>query len=594
MKHSPRADFVRLLRLAAPFKGWMLLSALLGFATIGSSIGLMSAAAWIIASAALHPPISTLNLAIVGVRFFGIARGVFRYLERYVSHQTTFRLLARLRVWFYDGVEPLAPARLTQHRSGDLLARVVADIDTLENIYLRVIAPPLIALLVAASMAVFMAWTDLRLALALVGCLALAGIGLQLLVGWLGRDSGDSLVTMRSELTIALIDGVQGLADLVAYGAQQRHAAQVTHLNRALAGQQAHMARIAALQTALLGLITSLAAMLVLIIAIPLVHSGTLDGVMLAVLVLAAITSFEAVQPLPAAFQHLGSNLDAARRLFEIVDTAPAVTDPAYPVPLPAPAELPDPVLTVEDLHFRYSPDDPPALNGVSFALSPGDTLAIVGASGAGKSTLINLLLRFWNYDTGTITLAGHDMRAYAQDDVRALFSVVSQHTYLFGGTIEDNLRLASPTASDDDLLRAARAAQLHDAIAALPHEYDTWIGEQGLMLSGGERQRLAIARAILKDAPLLLLDEPTANLDPVTERAVLDTIFTTLAGRTILLITHRLVGLERARAILVLHDGRFVERGRHADLLQIDGHYRRLWAHQQGVLAQPGDTRLN
>ncbi len=573
----------RLLRLAAPFTGWMLLSALLGFATIASGIGLMSAAAWIIASAALHPPISTLDLAIVGVRFFGISRGVFRYLERYVSHQTTFRLLARLRVWFYEGIEPLAPARLVQHHSGDLLARIVADIDTLENVYLRVIAPPLVALMVAASMAVFMAWIDPLLALVVVGCLALAGIGVPLLARWLARDTGRVLVTTRSGLTVTLVDGVQGMADLIAYGAQNRQFAQVKRLNRTLAQHQARMARVAGLQTALLSLITSGAALLVLLVAIPLVRGGTLDGVMLAVLVLAAITSFEAVQPLPAAFQHLSSSLTAARRLFEIVDTPPAVRDPLPGERVQAAPGTP--LLRVENLHFRYAPGDAPALNGVSFDLPPGKTLAVVGASGAGKSTLINVLLRFWDYDTGTITLAGHDLRAYDQDDARALFSVVSQRTTLFGGTLRDNLRLANPAAADGDLIRAASAAQLHDFVTTLPHGYDTWIGEQGLMLSGGERQRVAITRAILKDAPILLLDEVTANLDAVTASAVLDTIFTALPGRATLLITHRLAGLDRAGLILVLHEGRIVERGRHADLMQIDGHYRRLWSIQHAAL---------
>ncbi len=585
---------VRLLRLAAPFRWWMLLAALLGVATVGSSIALMATAAWIISRAALHPPIGVLSVAVVGVRFFGIARGVFRYLERIVAHQTTFRLLARLRVWFFAHLEPLAPARLQEHRSGDLLARIVADIDTLENIYLRVIAPPVVAVLVAAGMAVFMAAHDFRLALALVSLLALAGGLIPLALRGLARSPGRELVAARGALVAAVIDGVQGMADLAAFNAQERHLAGVRQLSRALSHHQARLAAFGAAQTALLSLTSSLAALAVLILAIPLVRGGQLDGVLLAVLVLAALASFEAVQPLPAALQHLDSSLAAARRLFELVDAPPAVRDSATPLALPASLvrnATPGALLEVEGLRFHYAPADPPALDGISFNLPAGATVAIVGPSGAGKSTLVGLLLRFWDYDEGAMRLVGHDLHHYAQDDVRRLMSVVSQQTHLFSGTLRDNLRVARPDATPDEAFAALHAAHLDRFVAALPDGLDTWIGEQGLRLSGGERQRLAIARAVLKDAPILLLDEPTANLDPVTERAVLDTIFSALPDRTTLLITHRLVGLERASKILVLEEGHIVECGTHAGLLRHGGAYRRLWAHQQAEQALAADA---
>jgi len=557
----------------------MVFSALLGFATVGSGIGLMATAAWIIARAALHPSIAVLQVAIVGVRFFGIARGVFRYLERLVSHQTTFRLLARLRVWFYERIEPLAPARLGGYHSGDLLSRIGADIDTLENFFLRVLAPPAIALLVTLAMALFFAALDLRLALALVAYLALAGIGVPLLTRRLGQQSGQGTVAARADLSAALVDGVQGLPDLVTYEHAARQLDTIRALSARIRREQAHMARVGGLDAALGA--SGLAVVTVLALAIPLVEAGKLDGVLLAVLALATISSFEAVLPLPQAFQHLESNLEAARRLFDLVDAAPAVIDPPNPLPPPGRSDL-----VVRDLRFRYAPGDPPALDGISFTLPQGGTLAIVGASGAGKSTLVSLLARFWDYGEGAILLGGHDLRCYRQDDVRAQLAIVRQDTHLFSGTIRDNLRLARPGATDVELDAAAELAQLDTFVAALPQGYDTWIGEQGLALSGGERQRLAIARAALKDAPILVLDEATANLDAVTEQAVMEAVGRAMRGRTTLVITHRLVGLEEVDEILVLDAGRVVERGRHADLLARGGAYRRLWDLQRHELA--------
>ena len=572
----------RLLRLAAPFAGWMTLSALLGLATIGSGIGLMAASAFIIAKAALHPSIADLQVAIVGVRFFGIARGVFRYLERYVSHYVTFRLLARLRVWFYRALEPLAPARLMDYKSGDLLSRSVADIETLEHFYVRVIAPPLVAALVGLLMWAVMAPYGLWLAVTLEVFLAAAGVGVPLLAHRLSRGPGRRMVAVRAELNAMLVDGVQGAADLLAFGQEQRHLGRVSGLSRELVGLQGRNARIGGLHGALTGLLMNLSTLAVLLVAIPLVGEARLDGVYLALLVLAAMASFEAVSPLPLALQYLGNCLEAGRRLFEIVDAQPAVADPPSPAPLPD-----DYSLRVEELSFRYRPDEPPALGGVSFSLPHGGCLAVVGPSGAGKSTLVNLLLRFWEYETGRIVLGGHELRDYHQASLRRVMGVVSQDTHLFNATLRENLLIARPDAAESDLAQAVRQAQLRDFVRALPHGYDTWIGEQGVRLSGGERQRVAIARALLKDAPLLILDEATANLDPLTEREVMKAMRRLMAGRTTLIVTHRLVGLEAAGEILVLQAGQVVERGRHHELLQTGEIYRHMWELQNRAVEE-------
>jgi ATP-binding cassette subfamily C protein CydC len=571
----------RLLRLAAPYARWMALAAVLGFATIASSIGLMTTSGYLIAKAALRPSIADLQVAIVGVRAFGIARGAFRYLERTVSHDFTFRLLARLRVWFYQALEPLAPARLMEYRSGDLLARIVADIETLENVYLRAIAPPVVALLISLLAIVLAGSFDPWLALPLLLFLLLAGAGLPVLARVLGRRAGRRMVQVRAELNSALVDSVQGMADLLSLGADARHLAKVQALGQQLGDLQRQMANIGGLQTALSGLLMNLTTLAVLAVAIGLVGEGRLDGVYLALLLLAVMSSFEAMLPLPQAFQYLENSLEAARRLLEVVDAEPAVSDPA--VPLPPPGEY---SFHVEGLRFAYQAGEPPALDGIGFDLPQGGQLAVVGPSGAGKSTLIHLLLRFWDYQDGQILLGGHELRQYAQEDLRQLVTVVSQHTHLFNATVQDNLRLARPDASDEELARAARQAQIHDFVQSLPQGYDTWIGEQGLRLSGGQRQRLAIARALLKDAPILILDEPTANLDALTERQILEALGALMAQRTSLIVTHRLVELEAADEILVLRAGRVVERGRHADLLQMGGLYRRMWALQNQVLA--------
>ncbi|MBN1148397.1 MAG: thiol reductant ABC exporter subunit CydD [Anaerolineales bacterium] len=584
----------RLVQLIGPFKGWVALSVLMGAATILSGVGLMTTSAYLISAAALQPSIADLQVAIVGVRFFGIARGVFRYLERYLSHQTTFLLLARLRAWFYQALEPLAPARLMGYRSGDLLARILGDIESLENFYVRALALPLTAALTGLALCAFLARFDPLLGLTLAVFLLAAGALVPLLAHALGKGAGRQIVTLQASLSVASVDMIQGLAELAAFGGKKRQAAQVEALSQALAGAQRRMAAVNGLQSALSGLLANLGMWAVLVSAIPLVQSGQIQGVHLAVLALAALTSFEAVLPLPLAAQYLEGNLQAARRLFEVVDARAEVQDPPQPPALPQGLHL-----SARDLRFRYptihSPDSrshsederPWVLDGLSFDLPQGKRLAIVGPSGAGKSTLAHLLLRFWECDQGQMLLNGQDLRQYAQDEWRQEIAFVSQNTYLFSASIGDNLRLAMPAAEQAQIESAARWAQLDGFIQSLPEGYQTWVGEWGLRLSGGERQRLALARALLKGAPLLILDEPTANLDALTERRVLDGIQRLMEGRTTLLITHRLVGMETMDEIIVLERGKAVERGRHAELLQAGKLYRRMWDLQRSILME-------
>jgi ATP-binding cassette subfamily C protein CydCD len=559
------------------------LSILLGALTILASVGLMGTSAWLISMAALHPSVADLGVSVVGMRFFGISRGLLRYAERLVSHNVTFRLLSRLRVWFYEKLEPLAPARLMEFRAGDLLARVISDVETLENFYVRVVSPPMTAVLVAIFTALFLASYDPRLAFSLISFFLTLGLILPALAQTVSRRPAANLVARRANLHSQLVDNIQGLADLLAYGRGEDRLARIASTGKDYGHAQKQMAQITGLQSGLSVLLTNLGLWTALTLTIPLVSRGELSGVMLAPIALLTLASFEAVTPLPLAAQMWNSAREAARRLFEVVDTEPAVSNQFSVISDQSP--ITNYQLQITDLSFAYPNQSTPALDHVTFDLQPLTSLAIVGPSGAGKSTLVSLLLRFWEYGSGEIRLGGQSLRELDQSQVRARCAVVSQNSYFFNTSLRENLRLARPKLSQEEMESAARAAQIHEFIAALPKGYDTFIGEQGLRLSGGERQRLAIARALLKEAPILILDEPTANLDPLTEKDVLETLFGVMKNKTTLLITHRLVGLERMDKILVMAGGQVVERGVHSGLLAQDGLYRRLWDLQNRIL---------
>lgn len=576
--------FLRLLQLALPVKNWMILAALLGSATVASGIGLASTSAYLISAAALHPSVATLQVAIVGVRFFGIARGVFRYLERLSSHKATFRLLANLRVWFYNALEPLLPARIitredgkTELRSGDLLRRAVADIDLLQNFYVRILAPPVVAALIGLAMWIFLGAFGASFVLTYVIFFLMASAGIPLLTHLLSRALGKEMVETRAELHAHMADSIQGIADLIAYGQEEQQLQEIRTLNTRLNRLQAWMAQISGMQTSLTNLLMNIMTWTILLFAIPTIRAGHLDPIFLALLVLASLASFEIVLPLAGAFQQMGSSLEAASRLFEIVDAEPAVQDPASPSPVAKNYSL-----AVEHLSFRYDESDPDVLHDISFIVPETRVVAIVGPSGSGKSTLIHLLLRYWNYQHGHIQLGGHPLRDYAREDLYKLISVIEQDTHLFNTTIRENLLLARAEATNEEMEEAARQAQIHDFIQTLPNGYDTQVGEQGLRLSGGERQRIAIARAFLKNSPFLFLDEPTINLDAIAERRVLHALRKLATTRTTIMVTHRLIELDMADEILVLEKGHIIERGTHSELLQAEGLYWHMWKRQR------------
>jgi thiol reductant ABC exporter CydC subunit len=377
------------------------------------------------------------------------------------------------------------------------------------------------------------------------------------------------------------VDGLRGCPDLLALGREGDHAAAVATLDREVVSGQRDLARASSLGGALAVLITDLTAVAVLALAVPSVRGGRVDGVELAMLVLLTLASFEAVAPLPAAWHALGAMDEAGRRLFDLMDAAPAVAEPTGAAPEPLAGA---PLVEVRHLSFTYPGASRPALDDVSLRLEPGRRIAVVGPSGSGKSTLIHLLLRFWEAPAGAVFLDGHDLRDWPSDLARARMAFAAQRAHVFTGTLRENLLLARPEASDDEIRAVLASVGLDTLLSHLPEGQSAWVGQEGQQLSGGERQRLALARALLRRAPLLLLDEPTAHLDPVTEREVLAEIVRAGEERATLLVTHRLVGLEAFDEVLVLDRGQVAERGPAAELVARGGALARLVALQRSA----------
>jgi ATP-binding cassette, subfamily C, bacterial CydC len=575
--------FLRLLGFLGRYRFRVALAVLLGVATVVGNVGLLSTAAYVISAAALVSYISLLTIPIFLVRFFSVSRSFSRYFERLVSHDVTFRLLGNLRSWFYARLAPLAPALLESYRSGDLLSRLVEDVEELENLYLRAIAPVLVAAVVSVLAFATLYPFDPALALAVLAFLAAAGAGVPLLVWTLSRGLGRNRLELRSELYARIVDGTQGVQDLLAFGREAEQRREIEVLNHKLGRIERRQSLIGGLQISLGDLLTNLAMLAALVLAIPLVAAGEVRGVYLAFLALVALGIFETVTPLGAAFGTIGRTTAAGERLFEISDAEPTIQNPKSSLPVPE-----DFVLQLDKVSFRYGEDEPFSLEDVSFNLEPGRRVAVVGPSGSGKSTLASLILRFRDPQGGGIRLDGRSVSEYAQEDVRRLISVVPQSTHVFNDTLRNNLLLADPEASEVALERALERARIFGFVERLPGGLDTYVREQGVRLSAGERQRLTVARALLRDAPLLVLDEPTANLDTVTERELLASVWEAARDRAVLLITHRLVEMEEMDEILVMNAGRVVERGTHEELTRSGGLYHRMLETQRELLAEP------
>ena len=534
----------------------LLLSVLLGWGAVLAGGGLLIASGYLISRAAQRPEILALSVVIVLVRGLAIARAVSRYGERLASHDAALRLLGRLRATFYRRLAPLVPGDLGGPRSGDLLSRFVGDVDVLQDLYLRALAPPVVAALTIAATTIA-AWLLLPAAFpALIACMLVAAVAVPALAASLAASSGRRQAHARAALTTEIVETIDGAAELAVAGRGDERVARLHAADGDLASLARRDALAAGTATTLGSLCAGLAVITVLLAGIPAVDSGALAGVLLAALAFLALAAFEGVSPLPAAARRLRACAEAAYRLDALVDREPTVRDPAVALQLPCAGDL-----VLEDVHLRYGPDQPWVLDGIDLRLAPGRRIALLGPSGSGKSTIAHLLVRFRDPDAGRVSIGGAGVAELAQDDVRRAVVLAEQDAHLFNTSIRENIMLARRDASEQDLWRALEAAGIAHWARALPDGLETLVGEDGGLVSGGQRQRIALARALLADARFLVLDEPTAHLDEVTAQQVIHDILTRTGDRGVLVITHSDIALDQYDEVLELRAGRITRR---------------------------------
>ncbi|MEV7478695.1 thiol reductant ABC exporter subunit CydD [Streptomyces halstedii] len=560
--------FARIRETARAERGKLFLALLLGSLAVGSSVGLMAVSGWLISRASEQPPVLYLMVAVTATRAFGLGRAVFRYAERLVSHDAVLRTLAELRVAVYRGLERVAPAGLRTARRGDLLTRLVSDVDALQDYWLRWLLPAGTALLVGVGAVGFTGWLLPEAGAVLAAGLLLAGVGVPLVSGAAARHAERRLAPARSLLAVRVADLLGGTAELTVAGALPRRKREVRAADADLTAIASRAATATAVGAGLSALLCGLTVVAAALAALPAVRDGRLAGVALAVVVLTPLAAFEAVNGLPLAVQFRRRIGRSAERVYEVLDAPLPVREPADPAEPPA---SPFP-LVLRDLSARYGGADRDALDSVGLTLVPGRRVAVVGPSGSGKTTLAQVLLRFLDAREGSYSLGGVEASALDGDTVRTFVGLCAQDAHVFDSSIRENLRLARTGATDDELCDALARARLLDWVRSLPDGIDTLVGEHGARLSGGQRQRLALARALLADFPVLVLDEPAEHLDLATADALTADLLDATRGRTTLLITHRLAGLDAVDEVLVLDEGRIAQRGAYEELAVADG----------------------
>ncbi|AMF94709.1 TPA: cysteine/glutathione ABC transporter ATP-binding protein/permease CydC [Vibrio fluvialis] len=554
-------------------KHWfgLTLGMLLAFVTLCASIGLLTLSGWFLSAAAvagLTIARETFNYMLPGafVRGFAMGRTAGRWGERVVSHNATFKLLTDLRIFFFEKLAPMIPGRVSNLRDADLLNRLVADIDAMDHVYLRLISPVTVGVLGIAALTALLCWFDMALGL------TLGSVLLVLLLVWpvmfykLGKRNGAELTQHKAEMRVATLDWLQGYSELTIFGAESRYRDAIYAAQEKLLANQKVNASFTGLASALLLLANGWTLVLMLWLAADGVNGQAPDP-MIALVVFATMASVELLMPIAGAFQHLGQTLTSARRLNEIILSEPDVKFPSEETRHSGQFDI-----SFENLTFNYSGGEQPALKDVSLTIPAGNKVAIVGQTGSGKSTLIQLLCRYWDAQQGDIRIAGTRLQEWKESDLRAAISVVSQRVDILNGSLRDNLIMAKPTANDNELSAMLERVGLGKLLEA--PGLDAWLGDGGRQLSGGEKRRIGIARALLHNGPILLLDEPTEGLDKQTEQQIMALFKSHFENKTVIFITHRLVELETMDAVCLIEQGEIVEHGSHQALLAQQGRY--------------------
>ncbi|HDU4042989.1 TPA: cysteine/glutathione ABC transporter ATP-binding protein/permease CydC [Klebsiella aerogenes] len=551
---------------------WLLtLGVVLAIVTLLASIGLLTLSGWFLSASAVVgvAGIYSFNymLPAAGVRGAAIIRTAGRYFERLVSHDATFRVLQHLRVATFSKLLPLSPAGLARFRQGELLNRIVADVDTLDHLYLRVISPLVGALVVILVVTIGLSVLDVTLALTLGGIMLATLLLLPPLFYRAGKPTGEQITQLRGQYRQQLTSWLQGQAELMLFNASDRYRKQMEKTEQRWQEAQRRQAELTALSQALMLLIGGIAVIVMLWMSSEGVGGNGQPGALIALFVFCALAAFEALAPVTGAFQHLGQVIASARRITQITEQQPEVTFSQQ-----APQSFSQVALNLDGVTFRYPQQSAPALKDISLQVAAGEHIAILGRTGCGKSTLLQLLTRAWDPANGQIQLNDQPLSDLSETTLRQAMSVVPQRVHLFSATLRDNLLLAAPQASDGKLIDILERVGLEKLLE--DSGLNSWLGEGGRQLSGGELRRLAIARALLHDAPLMLLDEPTEGLDATTESQILDLLSEVMRDKTVLMVTHRLRGLARFNQIIVMDNGQIIEQGSHAELLAKQGRY--------------------